>query len=218
MRRASDVRGLFTTEHPVWEGASTLTISGPDEDGRYGYRFPNTMGGVEWGFKWYLTGDPIKSAVASHDEWREEFEMSKYTKAENNVWHEDGTGFRKGRWTMSDAHDDIYILHHDDFMVPPSVGISVYWTRATGGLDDHRIAQVVQPVIGSFFAWHTENYPNQPAEPIGLGAVVCVVDSFTRCLDSADWPWVNFETGVSVSWSQICDSGLVTVLSEGVTS
>ena len=138
--------------------------------------------------------------------------------AENNNWREDGKGFRKGRWTMSDADDGIYVLHHDDFIVPPSVGISVYWTRAMGGLDDQRIAQVVQPVVDSFFTWHAENYPPQPAEPTGLGAVVRVVHSFTRSLDNPVHPWIDYSTGVSLSWQTICELGPITVLSEGVTS
>ena len=169
---------------------------------------------------WVGHGLRIGHGLRNHYiEPKEALAVHAFIEAENNVWHEDEDGFRKGRWTMSDPHDEIYVLHHDDFIVPPSVGVSVYWTRATGGLDDHRIAQVVQPVIGSFFAWHAENYPKQPAEPTGLGAVVEVGGvRFVRTPAPLIYgePWTSAEA--FAAWRDILARGPITVLSEGVVA
>jgi len=110
--------------------------------------------------------------------------------------------------------DTVWVLHHDDFLVPTTVGISMYWT---GRHDDERISQVTERVFADFLTWHAENHPKQPTEPTGLGAVVRVVHSFTRSLDNPVHPWIDYSTGVSLSWQTICELGPVTVLSEGVT-
>ena len=77
MTRVADVDGLFTTEYPVWDGRSALTISGPREDGKHGYRFHNTMNNPGWALKKDLGFGEVKTAVESHDAQREEFEMFK---------------------------------------------------------------------------------------------------------------------------------------------
>jgi len=131
VKRAADVRGLFTTDHPVWGRGSILTISGPDEDGKYGYRFHNTMGELTWEFKEYLTSRPIKSAVASHDKWREEFEMRNnqpveaWVKVDDNTYRKPGTA-----WVAVYDGGDSYQpwrMTHDDF--PASEWAMTYHMR-----------------------------------------------------------------------------------------
>lgn len=70
-------------------------------------------------------------------------------------WVNVGKEARAGRWTMRD--DGIWALHHDDFI--PCAGIAPYWTDATTGVDDRRIAAVVRPVIDSFLTWAKSQPP-----------------------------------------------------------
>ena len=131
--------------------------------------------------------------------------------AENNVWHVARVGFRKGRWLVDDSERPYVYVSHEDLPGEAWACFDLYnWDRGT--------PNAVRAVGASFYAWHAENYPKQPAEPIGLGAVVCVDETLiTRAsISGGDFPWVS-TVGVRYRWEEIAGGAPVTVLSEGVT-
>ena len=133
-----------------------------------------------------------------------------FIEAENNVWHEDGKWFRKGRWFVDDSERPyVYVSHNDipgeawAFLSPTN------WDRST--------PNAVRAIGASFFAWHAENYPKQPAEPTGLGAVIEVAGKrWVIDIPGEACPW--WRMGKREGWGQLIARGPVTVLSEGVTS
>ena len=146
--------------------------------------------------------------------------------AENNVWRADGEGlrldggrFRKGNWTVCmgwrrKGVESPMLMSHDE------CGLAI-----SADPETHKVTTTYMPaysstreVFESFLTWHAAAYPPAPAEPTGLGAVVRVVHSFTRSLDNPVHPWIDYSTGVSLSWQTICELGPVTVISEGVTT
>jgi len=142
-------------------------------------------------------------------------------------WHEDGKGFRKGRWFVKHTAspgpygDDGWALTHDDASEPAT------WTKEMAPL----ATGLAGGIIRDFLTWHDENYPPQPAEPTGLGAVVDVPEfapctpgareRFTLTVESShnQRPWVlEGDVEIRQTWAQLINRGPVTVLSEGVTS
>ena len=97
-----------------------------------------------------------------------------FIEAEKNEWRKDGERFRKGRWTMRND-DTVWVLHHDDFLVPTTVGISMYWT---GRHDDERISQVTERMFADFFVWHATTYPPAPVEPTRSGYVGTLLSEY----------------------------------------
>ena len=148
----------------------------------------------------------------------------RWVEAESNEWHEDVDGFRKGRWFVDDSERPyVYVSHNDipgeawAFLSPTN------WDRST--------PNAVRAIGASFFAWHAENYPKQPAEPTGLGAVVEVPElepcepgaterlTLTGASSHNQRPWVVEECGwARQTWTQLIARGPVTVLSEGVVA
>ena len=144
-----------------------------------------------------------------------------FVEAERNEWHEDGTGFRKGRW-IAVGKEDSWHVRHDDFE-----GSS--WASYTGG-GGAPFARDAAALLQDFLNWHEANYPTQPAEPTGLGAVVEVselepckpgaTERLTRTGASSHdpRPWVVEECVLArQTWTQLLARGPVTVLSEGWT-
>ena len=181
------------------------TLGNPMVEDRAAPRMMDLCGGLREarGLRAYLNDIEVTPEVepeAEREGWR-------WTNADHRE-------ARNVRWEMRDD-SDIWVLHHDDF-VPGLPNIAPYWTDATTGVDDHRIAAVVRPVIDSFYTWLTEQ--EQPSEPTGFGAVV-EVDGKRYLRDEAyvftPW-WRDGESGVK--WAHILDQGPVTVLSEGVVT
>jgi len=144
--------------------------------------------------------------------------------AESDEWQEGTAGFRKGRWFVDDSERPYVYVRHED--IP---GEAWAWCVLVGW--DKGTPNAVRAVGTSFLAWHAENYPPQPAEPTGLGAVVDVPE-FAPCTPGArerftltvgsshnQRPWVlEGDVEIRQTWAQLVNRGLVTVLSEGVTS
>ena len=124
--------------------------------------------------------------------------------AERDTWHEDGDGFRKGRWTVEVSADRNFVRHDDMGEQVLARADSVRWehTRMAGD------------VATDFLAWHAEHCPTQPEEPTGLGAVVEVAGiGYVRNLDGAWWT-----VTMGLTWSELTARGPVTVLSKGLES
>ena len=136
--------------------------------------------------------------------------MHAFIEAERNEWHEDGTGFRKGRW-IAIGKEDSWHVRHDDFE-----GSS--WASYTGG-GGAPFARDAAALLQDFLNWHEATYTKQPAEPTGLGAVVEVaVGKFILCDPLDDFPWRSAGLeGEWEDWPSLTDRGPVTVLSEGWT-
>ena len=130
--------------------------------------------------------------------------------AENNEWHEDGSGFRKGSWFVVGDPSYLYVSHKDLPVEAWGCHKLDDWDRGT--------PDAVRAIAASFNTWHAANYPKQPSEPTGLGAVVRVDGTLiTRAsISGGDFPWVS-TVGVRYRWEEIAGGGPVTVLSEGVT-
>ena len=144
-----------------------------------------------------------------------------FLEAENNEWHEDGDGFRKGRWLAEITADGRSLLRHVD------TGAQVM-ARQDNIKWGHMNA--AEDVLHDFLAWHTANYPKQPAEPTGLGAVVEVPERepctpgarerFILTVESGHNPVPWMLAGdplVRATWGALTDRGPVAVLSEGWT-
>ena len=138
--------------------------------------------------------------------------MHAFIEAENHVWHEDGTGFRKGRW-IAVGKEDSWHVRHDDFE-----GSS--WAIYTGG-GGVPFARNAAALLRDFLNWHEANYPTQPAEPTGLGAVVEVAydGGLTWYAHCGGGCWTRWNGAHVVRWESLIKDadGPVTVLSEGVT-
>jgi len=145
--------------------------------------------------------------------------------AENNEWHEDGDGFRKGPWFVDDSERPYIYFSHND--IPGEA-----WTfLSPTNWDTRGTPNAVRAIGASFLTWHAATYPPTPAEPTGLGAVVDVPE-FTPCTPGArerftltvesshnQRPWVlEGDVEIRQTWAQLVNRGPVTVLSEGVTS
>ena len=136
--------------------------------------------------------------------------MHAFIEAENNEWHEDGSGFRKGSWFVVGDPSYLYVSHKDLPVEAWGCHKLDDWDRGT--------PDAVRAIAASFNTWHAANYPKQPSEPTGLGAVVRVDGKLiTRAsISGGDFPWVS-TVGVRYRWEEIAGRGPVTVLSEGVT-
>ena len=143
-----------------------------------------------------------------------------FIEAESNVWHEDGSGFRKRRWFVVEEDKDNdpggFTASHDDLY-----DYCYYYRPDAPDLDHLKPGQTDQParaVVRDFLEWHTANYPKQPSEPTGLGAVVRVDGKLiTRAsISGGDFRWVS-TGGLRYRWEEIARRGPVAVLSEGWT-
>ena len=141
--------------------------------------------------------------------------MHSFLEAENNEWHEDGEWFRKGRWFVEVGEPSYVYVSHEDL---PGEAWACYdlddWDRGT--------PNAVRAVGASFHAWHAANYPKQPAEPTGLGAVVEVTcDTGTdRHVHCGGGYWTRWSGVLVVRWESLIEDAEspVTVLSEGVSA
>ena len=133
--------------------------------------------------------------------------------AENNEWHEDGDGFRKGPWFVDDSERPYIYFSHND--IPGEA-----WTfLSPTNWDTRGTPDAVRAIGASFLTWHAATYPPTPAEPTGLGAVVKIVGAaYVRVGSNPGTCWQFTGSGVRYSWTEITRHLPVTVLSEGVTS
>ena len=139
--------------------------------------------------------------------------MHAFIDAENNEWHEDGDGFRKGPWVVQRHIGKIFefMVSHVDF---PKAGLV---DTESGSDHPERFASGARPAMRSFLEWHAATYPKQPVEPTGLGAVVEVAGKrWVIDIPGEACPW--WRMGKREGWGQLIARGPVTVLSEGVTS
>ena len=146
--------------------------------------------------------------------------------AENNEWHEDGDGFRKGPWVVLRhiGKPGEFMVSHVDF---PRAGL----VDTTGEAEfSDRITHPASLIADAFLEWYAANYPKQPAEPTGLGAVVEVPERepctpgarerFILTVESGHNPVPWMLAGdplVRATWGALTDRGPVAVLSEGWT-
>ena len=149
-----------------------------------------------------------------------------FIEAENNVWHEDGDGFRKGPWVVLRhiGKPGEFMVSHVDF---PRAGL----VDTTGEAEfSDRITHPASLIADAFLEWYAANYPKQPAEPTGLGAVVEVPERepctpgarerFILTVESGHNPVPWMLAGdplVRATWGALTDRGPVAVLSEGWT-
>ena len=133
-----------------------------------------------------------------------------FVEAENNEWHEDGDGFRKGRWFVDDSERPYVYVSHLDLPGEAWACFDLYnWDRGT--------PNAVRAVGASFHAWHAATYPEQPEKPHAFGSRVRL-GAMTYCLVPVDGEkdWIRGGDGGRCSWTELTSLGLVTVLSEGV--
>jgi len=81
-------------------------------------------------------------------------------------WHEDGKGFRKGRWVVAKSRDGaLWLLTHDEAGQLANVWVSITGNGIVSSNPESRLA------LEGFLTWHAATYPKQPTEPTRSGYV-----------------------------------------------
>ena len=81
-------------------------------------------------------------------------------------WHEDGEGFRRGRWVVAMSNNGaLWVLTHDEAGQLANVWVSLTGNGIVSSNPESRL------LLEGFLAWHAATYPPALTEPTKLGYV-----------------------------------------------